>query len=127
MLLQATKLSHMLLICASLLARCACLKMLSLMLFALPAMGAAAVYPQSTATNMTLLTDINQISRYWGQITPYADNAEDHFGVQSTGLPEGCQVEQAHVLQRHAQRFPTSGDLDGKLVSSTIYANLTES
>lgn len=60
-----------------------------------------------------LVTDIPTISRYWGQISPYADNAENYFGVQVTGLPDGCQVEQAHLLQRHAQRFPTGGDDDG--------------
>jgi hypothetical protein len=46
-------------------------------------LGAAAV---------ELLTDINQISRNWGQISPYADNAEDYFGVEYVGLPEGCQI-----------------------------------
>lgn len=54
-----------------------------------------------------LLTDISKISRSWGQISTYADNADNSFGVEDVGLPSGCQVEQAHVLQRHANRFPT--------------------
>jgi hypothetical protein len=29
-------------------------------------------------------------------------------------LPDGCQVEQAHTLQRHAERFPTGAFDDGK-------------
>ncbi|KAF7191443.1 3-phytase A [Pseudocercospora fuligena] len=29
------------------------------------------------------------------------------------GLPDHCQIEQAHTLQRHAQRFPTGGFDDG--------------
>lgn len=29
------------------------------------------------------------------------------------GLPDGCQVEQVHTLQRHSQRFPTSYYDDG--------------
>ena len=62
----------------------------------------------------TLLTNPVEISQYWGQITPYSDNAENHFGVEYTGLPDGCQVEQAHVLQRHAQRFPTGAFDDGE-------------
>lgn len=41
------------------------------------------------------------------------ENPEHQFGVQVAGLPDGCQVEQAHLLQRHAQRFPTGGDDDG--------------
>lgn len=29
------------------------------------------------------------------------------------GLPDGCQIEQAHSLQRHAERFPTGAFDDG--------------
>jgi hypothetical protein len=65
------------------------------------------------ASSQELLTDITQISRSWGQISTYADNTPDYFGVKSVGLPVGCQVEQAHLLQRHAQRFPASGEDDG--------------
>jgi hypothetical protein len=39
-----------------------------------------------------LLTEITKIQRYWGQISPYADNPEDHFGVGFVGLPDGCQI-----------------------------------
>ena len=39
-----------------------------------------------------LLTDITQIQRYWGQISPYADNSENYFGVDYVGLPSGCQI-----------------------------------
>lgn len=60
-----------------------------------------------------LLTDLSAISRSWGQISTYADNAENYFGVQDVGLPDGCAIEQAHSLQRHAQRFPTAFYDDG--------------
>ena len=60
-----------------------------------------------------IVTDINTISQHWGQISPYRDNQENYFGVQDVGLPDGCQVEQVHSLQRHAQRFPTSSVTDG--------------
>lgn len=46
--------------------------------------------PVPAAVN--LLTDISQISRSWGQISIYADNDEDYFGVDYVGLPDGCQV-----------------------------------
>ncbi|RFU23886.1 4-nitrophenylphosphatase/Acid phosphatase, partial [Scytalidium lignicola] len=62
-----------------------------------------------------LLTDINQIQRYWGQISPYHDNPDDRFGVEYVGLPSGCQIESVHTLQRHAQRFQTSANDDGEL------------
>ncbi|KUJ23822.1 putative phytase [Mollisia scopiformis] len=60
-----------------------------------------------------LETDISKISRSWGQVSVYADNDEDYFGVEYVGLPDGCQIESASTLQRHAQRFPTSGNDDG--------------
>ena len=66
------------------------------------------VVARQAANDTQLLTDLPTISGYWGQISPYADNTEDYFGVQWVGLPSGCQVEQAHTLQRHANRFPTS-------------------
>lgn len=65
------------------------------------------------STNDTILTDINVISQYWGQISPYRDNDERFFGVDDIGIPAGCQIEQAHSLQRHAQRFPTGSYDDG--------------
>ncbi|KAL1657026.1 hypothetical protein SLS61_000066 [Didymella pomorum] len=66
-------------------------------------------------SSKTLLTDINTISQYWGQISPYRDNDDAYFGVSDIGLPDGCQIEQVHTLQRHAQRFPTGYFDDGIL------------
>jgi len=78
-----------------------------------------------TAVNGQLLTDLSVIQGYWGQVSPYHDNAENHFGVNVTGLPDGCQVEQAHLLQRHADRFPTSGE--GQGLSSPFHEKPTSS
>jgi hypothetical protein len=64
-----------------------------------------------TAAN--LISDTNIISRHLGQVSSYHDNPADQFGVDYVGLPCGCQVEQAHSLQRHAQRFPTGSVFDG--------------
>lgn len=50
-----------------------------------------------------LLTDISIISRYWGQISPYADNLDNYFGVDYVGLPNGCQVVSRRSLIR---KFP---------------------
>jgi hypothetical protein len=44
------------------------------------------------------LTDISIISRYWGQISTYADNPDNYFGVDFVGLPDGCQVVSGHSL-----------------------------
>ena len=88
------------------------------LLAALPAFAASSPtfrYRRQTSTNSSsdLLTDITVIQQYWGQITPYADNAENFFGISDAGLPEGCQIEQAHLLQRHGARFPGSYFDDG--------------
>ena len=63
-----------------------------------------------SADSVQLLTDLSTISRYWGMLTPYSDNPPDLWGVQDAGIPAGCQIEQAHVLQRHANRFPSGSD-----------------
>ena len=49
-----------------------------------------------------LLTDINIINRYWGQVSPYADNDENYFGVDYVGIPAGCQIVSSVVLQNRA-------------------------
>lgn len=56
---------------------------------------------------------LHQLTYVLGQLSTYKDNPEDYFGVEDVGLPHGCQVEQAHSLQRHAQRFPTGEFDDG--------------
>jgi hypothetical protein len=83
-----------------------------------PALTTATPAPRyrrqsSSNSSSSLLTDITQIERYWGQITPYADNSENFFGVTNVGVPAGCQVEQAHLLQRHGARFPGGTYDDG--------------
>ncbi|CAF1589090.1 unnamed protein product [Adineta ricciae] len=57
--------------------------------------------------------DISKISEYWANIRPYVDNPPTIFGVTETDLPDGCQIEQAHVLHRHGARYPTSDPFDG--------------
>ena len=69
--------------------------------------------PWSKRQSAKLLTDPTVYTRSWGQISLYADNPENYFGVSDVGVPDGCQIEQAHVLQRHAQRFPTASFDDG--------------
>ncbi|CAD0107756.1 unnamed protein product [Aureobasidium uvarum] len=80
---------------------------------------ASAVAPALASThsrsNNSLVEDLGFISQHWGQISTYSDNPASYFGVNHVGLPAGCQVEQVHTLQRHAQRFPTSYIDDGIL------------
>ncbi|CAF0875694.1 unnamed protein product [Adineta steineri] len=57
--------------------------------------------------------DITKISEYWANIRSYKDNVPTVFGVLDTGLPDGCQVEQVHILHRHASRYFTTDAFDG--------------
>jgi len=52
-----------------------------------------------TSADVDLLTDINRISRSWGQISVYADNDESFFGIEYAGLPDGCQIV-SHYISR---------------------------
>lgn len=65
---------------------------------------------QSLHSFDSTIDDADFVSRHWGQISTYRENAPNHFGVKDVGLPDGCQIEQAHLLQRHAERFPHPGD-----------------
>jgi hypothetical protein len=58
----------------------------------------ASLLAVKTAAGEKLLTDISRIQKYWGEITPYSDNAENYFGVEYVGLPDGCQVVSSVVL-----------------------------
>lgn len=88
-----------------------------LLLLALSTPSIASQHPHASK-NLSLVSDINFISQHWGQISTYFDNPANQFGVKDVGLPEGCQVEQAHTLQRHAQRFPTDYVDDGALTEA---------
>ncbi|SMY23758.1 unnamed protein product [Zymoseptoria tritici ST99CH_1A5] len=73
----------------------------------------AAASSDSSHGQAQLVKDFDIIKQYLGQISPYHDNADNVFGVKHVGLPDGCQVEQVHTLQRHAERFPTGAFDDG--------------
>jgi 3-phytase len=50
------------------------------------------------------------MTRSWGQLSPY--NGAISFGA-TPGVPETCQLSQAHGLYRHTERYPTSYYLEG--------------
>lgn len=54
----------------------------------------------ATISNDTI-DDIDVISQYWGQQSTYKDNKPNYFGVEKVGLPDGCGIEQVHVLHRY--------------------------
>lgn len=64
------------------------------------AVAATLVAVASTAAAV----DIAKISGLWGELSTYKDNAQDAFGVQYVGLPDGCQVVSQHRLLRHTKQ-----------------------
>lgn len=68
---------------------------------------------RQSSSDANTISDISVISNYWGEIRPYADNNETYFGVEDVGLPDSCQVEQVHLLERHGSRFATGYFDDG--------------
>ena len=87
---------------------------LYIVLVALLAVGSEASPTGERRQSSKLLTDINEIQKHWGQLTPYVNNAENYFGVKDVGVPDGCQVEQVHLIERHGSRFPTGAFDDGE-------------
>jgi hypothetical protein len=65
------------------------------------------------AAGSQLLSDMSIISRSWGRISSYDDNDDRYFGVQDIGWPDGCGIQQVHILHRHGERFLTSSYDDG--------------
>jgi hypothetical protein len=61
-------------------------------MYALNLSGAVLLLSAVAVGAQDLLMDITQIQRYWGQLSPYADNPEKYFGVEYVGVPDGCQV-----------------------------------
>lgn len=50
------------------------------------------------------------ITTSWGNLSPYKPSTG--FDLPE-GVPQGCELSQAHVLHRHSQRYPTPYPLDG--------------
>ncbi|KAM3453194.1 hypothetical protein MY3296_003957 [Beauveria thailandica] len=75
-----------------------------------PTLSVALLAAAGRSASAQVLTDAKSASTSWGELSAYADNKEDAFGVGYVGLPDGCQVESVSTLQRHAERFPDSID-----------------
>ncbi|ATY58268.1 Histidine phosphatase clade-2 [Cordyceps militaris] len=73
-------------------------------------LSVAVLAAAASSASAHVVTDAKLVSTSWGELSSYADNQEDFFGVGYVGLPDGCQVESVSTLQRHAERFPDSVD-----------------
>jgi len=74
------------------------------------ASSSASSPPASVPTGATYASGFD-MKKHWANLSPYKD--ADSFGVPS-GVPEGCELSQVHVLHRHAERFPSNYPLDGE-------------
>ena len=73
----------------------------------------ASATPTSSTTSPSTQTGATypngfDITQSWSILSPYKDA---DFGVPK-GVPRGCELTQAHVLHRHAERFPNPGPLN---------------
>lgn len=64
---------------------------------------------------------------YWGNLGPWY-SVQGAFGLPDTSpqVPEGCQLEQAHLLFRHGARYPTSGSSPSQF-AATLHSAATGS
>ncbi|KZT30677.1 phosphoglycerate mutase-like protein [Neolentinus lepideus HHB14362 ss-1] len=71
--------------------------------------------------------------RYWGNLSPWYSVPSSAHGLPeaSPQIPEGCSINQVHLLHRHGARYPTSGagpaTFAAKLHNATIGAGFTAS
>jgi len=74
--------------------------------------------PVVAPTGSTYPSGFN-IKNNWGALSPYFDSGTPFTGIEApaaadpgvaiNSVPTQCRLRQAHVLHRHAERFPTSG------------------
>ncbi|CAF4176906.1 unnamed protein product, partial [Adineta steineri] len=67
--------------------------------------------PTETTTKRPLNRKEFDISRYWGNLSPYRPS--NGFGVKYNEIPSDCTTSQVHILHRHGQRFPSGTFDDG--------------
>ncbi|TFK56976.1 phosphoglycerate mutase-like protein [Heliocybe sulcata] len=71
--------------------------------------------------------------RYWGNLSPWYSVPSSAHGLPeaSPQIPEGCSINQVHLLHRHGARYPTSGGgpagFADKLQNATIGGGFTAS
>lgn len=76
--------------------------------------------PVVAPTGFTYPSGFN-IKNNWGALSPYFDSGTPFAGLDAmlpgtaiSGFPQQCSLKQAHVLHRHAERYPTP-DIGAKM------------
>ena len=71
--------------------------------------------------------DAIDISRYWGNLSPWYSVPSSAYGLPdaSPPAPSGCSITQTHILYRHGARYPTD-DAAPPVFAQKIY-NATKS
>ncbi|OAL24479.1 hypothetical protein AYO20_10637 [Fonsecaea nubica] len=73
--------------------------------------GAAAfplVAAQPQGSNSSSKVDI---TRFWGNLSPWYSLSSADYGLPKASplIPDGCSINQVHLLYRHGARYPTGG------------------
>ena len=102
-----------------------------------PALGQTAPsYPYNTgaAKSFPLITDQPKghsefndkfdITRYWGNLSPWYSVSSADYGLPDTSplIPDGCTINQVHLLYRHGARYPTTGSAPSTFASKLANA-----
>ncbi|KAJ9497622.1 hypothetical protein H2202_007046 [Exophiala xenobiotica] len=64
------------------------------------------------------------ITRYWGNLSPWYSLSSADYGLPHANplIPEGCTINQMHLLYRHGARYPTSGAAPATFASKLVNA-----
>ena len=103
-----------------------------------PAMAQTApIYPYATGASNSFplvaeqpkghsaLSTNFDITKYWGNLSPWYSVSSADYGLPDTSplIPDGCTINQVHLLYRHGARYPTTGSAPstfaGKLANAT--------
>ena len=62
--------------------------------------------------------------RYWGNLSPWfsVDSAANGLPHASPQIPDGCELTQVHMVQRHGARYPAAGDPPSEFAAALFSA-----
>lgn len=80
--------------------------------------------PQALFGNKEKVSSSFNPLRHWGNLSPWfsVDSAANGLPGASPRIPDGCELTQVHMLQRHGARYPAASDPPGKFAAALFSA-----
>lgn len=84
-----------------------------------------SVYPLVAPAAADKSTKEFDVTQYWGNLSPM--QSVDSFGLPNSSpqIPEGCSLNQVHLLHRHGARYPTTGGVGPAAFAAKLNAAAT--